>query len=201
MHAMTQEEVATLPHVVFFRGDKEDREATIAAGRFVSQDVDMVKITARGQKDNVQKEVSEWFESLRAMHAGGRVSSALLDNYQEAYEMWRKGEEIPEDGMAIRLWPAATPAQVKTLIAMHVLTVEQLAVANEQVIAGLGMHGRVLKDRAVQYLKDAKNIGVPTLRLEKLEKENADLKASVEDLLSQIAALKKPPLFPSAAKE
>lgn len=191
MQTMTQEEMAALPHVVFYKGDKEDREATVAQGRPVFRDVDMVKITARGTKDNVQKEVSDWFESLKALHAGGRISNALLANWQEAYEMWCKGEAIPEDGTPIRLWPAATPAQVKTLVAMHVLTVEQLAAANEQTIAGLGLHGRLLKDRATQYLKDAKNIGVPTLQLEKLSKENADLKETVTSLLGQIDELKK----------
>jgi hypothetical protein len=191
MHAMTQEEVATLPHVVFYTEGVEDREATIAAGHFVAKDVHMVKVTARGTKDNVQKQVSDWFESLKALHAGGRISDALMQNWKEAYESWKKGEEIPESGMSIRNWPVATPAQVKTLTAMHVLTVEQLASANEQIIAGLGLHGRTLHQRAQAYLKSATTVGRPVLLMEKLEKENADLKETVESLLGQIAELKK----------
>lgn len=186
----------TLPHVVFYKDSKEDREASIKAGMFVAAEVDMVKISPRGTKDNVQKEVSEWFASLEAMHSGARISSAVLGNYREAYEAWKKGEEIPEHGLSVKNWPVATPAQVATLIAMKVTTVEQLAAANEQIIAGLGLHGRILVQRAQSYLKEAANVGKSVMLMEKLQTENSALKDTIIDLSAQLEAAKK--LIPAA---
>lgn len=188
--------MATLPHVVFFRDAEEDRDASIKAGHYVAKDVDMVKVTARGTKDNVIKKTADWFEGLSGLLAGNRISQAVFENYKEAYASFQKGEEIPEKGLAIRLWTGANPAQVKSLVAMNVFTVEQLAASNEQVIAGLGLHGRLLHQRAQAYLKQASDVGVPVMRMEKLEKENSELKDTVTSLLGQIEELKK--LVPAA---
>lgn len=198
MESMTQEEMKVLPHVVFYKEAVEDREATIREGHHVSRDVDMVKLTPRGCKDCVTKEVGEWFEGLKGLNKMDRLSHAVLNNYQEAYATWQKGEEIPEKGLSIKLWPVASPAQVKTLIGMHVYTVEQLAAANEQIISGIGMHGRLLVQRAQAYLKESANVGQSVMQFEKQSKELETAKETIATLLADMAELKK--LLPAKEK-
>lgn len=50
-------------------------------------------------------------------------------------------------GTDIRNWPVVSPAQIKNLFELHVHTIEDLAAANEEVISGIGMGGRMLKQK------------------------------------------------------
>ena len=97
---------------------------------------------------------------------------------------------MPENGTSVRNWPVLSPAQTQTLIAAHVMTVEDLAIANEEVIMRLGMGGRALKQRAVDWLQAASSTGKTAEQLTALQVENEALKASNAKMDEQLALLK-----------
>jgi hypothetical protein len=72
----------------------------------------------------------------------------LVDLYQQALENYKQSRETPEQGIAIKDWPGASPAQIKTLLDINVRTVEELAAANEETLMRIGMGGRALKQKA-----------------------------------------------------
>lgn len=55
-----------------------------------------------------------------------KVTDALRDRYRQHYEMWRRGIEVAPQGTPLEAWPIMTPAQVQTLKANNIFTVEQL---------------------------------------------------------------------------
>lgn len=161
------------PHLRFNKKPVEDRDASIAAGHPVYKDIDFVFITPQGSKDSVEKPVSEWLASTRQQVDEERLPADWAEKFAGAYDHWKRGEEIPIDGTALANWNAISPAELMQCKGVHILSLEDLAVANDEAIRRLGMGGLQLKQRAKQYLESAKGPG-------KLIAENADLKQKFE---------------------
>ena len=175
-------------YVTFERRAVEDRQATLDNGMYMSKDVDFALITPMGSKDRVERVVSEWLEVLKQQAAEQRIPLEWVRAYKEAYAAWKEDREIPLDGHAIVNWPVASPAQVKLLLDLRVRTVEDLAQANEETIARLGMGGRALKQRAVDFL-DSREAGKVSGEMEKLRQENESLKVRNESIEAQLLTM------------
>ena len=178
------------PYVTFVQVPIEDRDASIEAGFKVFKDVDFAHITPIGSKDRIERRVDDWFAHLASEVEGGRFMEDWLRQYRGAYDAWKQGQEIPVNGTAIRTWSVLSPAQVKSLLELHVRTVEDLAQANEETIRRLGMGGRDLKNKAMTWLESAKNVGSVTERCVALAAENKELQESVARLTAIVNELR-----------
>jgi hypothetical protein len=177
------------PYVTFEVRAIEDRNASIEQGHYVAKDVDFALITPAGSKDRIERVVAEWFAKLEEDVRSQRVDPAWPAAFKEAYKAWKDGREIPVNGTPILTWPSLSPAQVKTLIDCQLRTIEDLAVVNEDTLARIGMGGRALKQRAIDWLASAASIGKPSEELSKLKTENSDLKQQNTDLLAKVKGL------------
>lgn len=160
----------------------EDREASLRLGHYAGKDVDYVLLTPAGSKDEVEKPVKDWLAQMVQQVREERLPAKWEEGYRGAYERWKRGEEIPLNGVAIKGWPVASPAQQKTIIAANILTVEDLAQANGEALQRLGMGAVDLRTKAVAWLKGSKEIGT-------LVQENAQLQAEKRTLLNQLEGL------------
>ena len=161
---------------------EEDRTATIKNGHYTTKDIEYALITPPYSKDCVEKEVSAWLSELVEHVRNNRIPERWADSYRKKYEAWKKGLEIPEDGVPIKGWSMISPAQQSNLIETGVRTVEALAKINDEGMKRFGMGALDLKNRAAAWLKQAKGIGP-------VAQENASLKARVEDLDEQVKKL------------
>lgn len=179
------------PYVQFLLEPVEDRDASEKVGYPVYNDRAMAIITPAGSKDNVKRPVDEWLAMLRKEVRQDRFPEEWLRHYEKAYEYFLKGEELPLTGSPIKLWPGVTPSQCKTLIDLHVLTVEDLAQCNEETIARMGMGGRALKQKAMDYLSSASDHGKVTLEMETLRRDLAASEEANKELREQVTGLAK----------
>jgi hypothetical protein len=177
------------PYVRFETRALEDRSASIESGAYVAKDVDFALITPVGSKDTIERNVSEWFEQLSLQVQQERFKQEWLLRYKESYSAWKAGQAVPLHGHAVVNWPGVSPAQLKTLQAAHVLTVEDLAAANEETIARLGMGGRALKQRAEAWLKSVVDVGAVAEQSAALAVANAELTKQNKDLTARVAQL------------
>lgn len=178
-------------YITFEVRPEENRAATMEAGHPVFKDVEYVLITPQGSKDRVERRVQDWFSKLEQDAHEGRFPREWLNAYKAAYAAWKEGQEAPVDGTALSNWPAITPSLFKICQGLHVRTVEDLAVANEETLQRMGMGGRALKQKAVEYLATANNIGKTTEAITALKVENEALKqrnASLEERLQRLEA-------------
>jgi hypothetical protein len=168
------------PFIRFTTDTVEDRNASLQAGRYIAKDVDIVNITPAGSKDVVVRDAKEWLTDIkdRARKNPPEYNPAWAQHFEASYATWKEGNEIPTYGTPIRTWPVVSPAQVTNLVGLKVMTVEDLAVANEETLRHLGMGARDLKAKAIAWLASAKDTGVSVQRV-------ADLETKVEALLSQ----------------
>jgi hypothetical protein len=166
------------PYVRFEQRAEEDRDASIAAkGRQVMKDVDYAIIHAVGSKDGVEKVATEWLDHCELQASKGKWPSDWVVAHRKMYNDWKAGLEIVPIGFSVRQWPGISKAQAENLVNAGVLTVEDVAAANEQTMQRIGMGARALKDKAQAWLDSSKgNVG----------EELAALRAQVSDLLQTV---------------
>lgn len=184
------------PFVTFEVKPEEDRTASIETGHYVAKDVDYACITPAGSKDRVERVVDDWFAYLEDQVGQGRFPREWLAGYREKYRLWKQGQELPLEGTPIRTWSVASPAQVKMLLDLHVLTVEDLVSANEETLSRLGMGGRDLQRRARDWVKASSDVGkvvselsATKLALEAATQRSESLESQIQQLQAQVARL------------
>lgn len=176
-------------YVRFERIAVEDKAASAKEGHYVAKDVDMALITPPYSKDVFKIKVPQWIANMKQDVQNGRLPEKWMEDYIESYNRWKKGEEIPLNGIAIKGWGVISPAQQETLIKMNVLTVEDLAGINDEGIKRVGMGGMDLKNKAVAWLSQLKDKGPLTQEIAAVKSENVILKSSVESLQRQVTEL------------
>lgn len=170
-------------YVRFEKRQLEDRAASQALGHYVGKDHDFVLITPPGSKDEVVKLVVDWLAQLKVYVKDQRMSPELEVRYNRAYEHWKKGEEIPLEGVPIKGWPVLSLSQQKSCIEVaNIRTVEDLAACNGEALTRLGMGAHEMKQKAEAWLKASSSLGI-------VVNENSALKIKVATLEAQIAAL------------
>lgn len=180
------------PYVEFQTKAVENRNASIAAGHYVGEDLDFAIVTARGSRDRVEHEISAWFSKIDADVRALRIPPTWAAQWKEAYKLWKAGQTTPESGTSIKEWPVVSPAQLQGLLSLHITTVEALAEANEETVGRLGMGGRALKQKAVDWIKASNSGGklveetnALRIKLAQVEQERDQLQQKVNQYESE----------------
>lgn len=105
------------------------------------------------------------------------IMKARWDVIGPAYEAWKKGEEVPENGTPLGAWAGISQDQAKFLKQMGIVTVEAVAEMSDSAIERLPFPGRRdLPGLAAAFLKS---------------KGEVDLAAQNEDLKARMAAMEE----------
>lgn len=157
--------------VSFFRGSIINDAKSLEAGRQVSDDVDMVRIQAPGQRDYV-------------VH---RVDDGHKFRFPRQWAQYQANAEQLGSGTQLSDVTWLSPGQISDLRAANIRTVEQLAaVPDSQGHTLMGFHG--LKQRAQVFLEQAAG-NAPLIKmvaeLEKRDTEIAELRAIVDRLVAE----------------
>jgi hypothetical protein len=180
---------AVMPLVRFERRAVEDKAASRAAGHYVAKDVDYALVTPPYSKDVMHHKLPNWFEQLELDAQKGRVPREWVAKVKLAYDFFKRGQEIPLEGVPIKGWGVISPAQQETLIKLNILTVETLAAANDEGLRRIGMGAIELKHKAEAWLKQLKKAGPATQEIAALKTENEHLKSSVATLEEKVNEL------------
>lgn len=176
-------------YVRFQRRPLEDRAASTSEGRYVAKDVDFVLVTPPYSRDVFEQVADDWLAQMKKDAMNGRLPQDWYERYVESYERWKKGEELPLNGTPIKSWPVISPAQQKNLVGLNILTVEDLAAANDEGRRRIGMGAQDLCDKAKSWLSQAKDKGPLTMENSALKTENRALKAANEQLEARVKEL------------
>lgn len=177
-------------YVRFERRPVEDREATNREGRYVAKDLDFALVTPPYSKDCVEHEVKQWFENLKSNVKNDRIPISWLEQYTEAYRRWQNGQEMPLNGTPILGWGVISPAHQQNLISARVMTVEDLANANDEGVRRIGMGAMDMREKARAWLKSMNDHGGVAIKIAALEADNKALRDNVHTLIASIETLK-----------
>lgn len=171
------------PYVTFHQVPVEDRDKSIELGVYTVRNVNYAFITPAGSKDRVEIEAEKWLANMAEEAKNNRFPMDWLSAYKRQYKDWIEGNDTPLQGTPIKLWGGVSPAVRDNLIAMNVRTVEDLAVANEQVMTRLGMGARTLKQQALDYLAAASGPGKLSAEMQQMRVNLDNLTAMNEKLM------------------
>lgn len=105
----------------------------------------------------------------------------LWEQIEPAYEAWRSGNEVPEDGTPLAAWPGLNREQADALRGIHILTVEALAAVSDAILSRPVLPNmRELKRQAQMWL-DARAGADMAARVAELEAQNAALMEMVTE--------------------
>lgn len=145
--------------------------------------VEMVQILIAGDTKNAPvRKVTDFHRSM----------------WPAPYEAFKKNEEFIGEGTPVSAWGAIDAGVARSLQAMQIFTVEQLADIPDSACANM-MGGRTLRDKAKQYValttKNAETNRV-TAEMQAVKNENIALQNQVTELAKVVAKLN-----PDALKE
>jgi hypothetical protein len=175
------------PYVRFEMRPVERRDAK---GVPVWVDVVWARVVPPGGKDVLEKLADDWINGLQQMADDGRVPPQWPQEYRQALEAWKRGEELPVTGTPIKLWPGVSPAQRAAVLAAGILTVEDLAQANDEAKTRIGMGAQALVESAKAWVKDATGPGALAKQLQDALVKNEALEKQLAELLADVKELK-----------
>lgn len=159
-------------YVEFYAEAKLDKIKTQAAGgKPVYEDKDYIRIISPGARDS---------EFCRP------VQPKDIQAYPEKWEAYKSNEVQVEEGLPLDKWAYLTQAQVKTIKARNVHTVEQLANLTDSASKTLGLNGTEIRRAAQEYLSSADDKMDEINRL-KADKNKQDVQ--IKELTDQVGEL------------
>lgn len=156
-------------YVEFFRKPVLQPGKSREAGRAVYEEADYVRIHVPGDKSSVIERP---------------LSQQDVFRFQDRYNKWKAGQDEAVTGTPLSALPGMNPAKVEEYKFFKLITVEQLADANDN-LGGKFMSFQQDKQRAKAFLEVAAN----NAPIEKMNEELAKRDAELEELRSMVQAL------------
>lgn len=169
----------------------EDKAASLEKGHYIARDVDYVLLTPPYSKDVNIFKVEQWFKQLEHDQMAERIPRSWVENYKQAYQAWKRGQELPLNGTPIKGWGVVSPAQQETLIRMNILTVEDLAKVNDEGIKRIGMGAVDLKHKADAWLSQLSDKGPLTQEIASVKARNRELEIAIAALTKRVEDMSK----------
>ena len=156
-------------YVEFFRKPVLQPGASRAEGRAVFKEVDYIRIHVPGDKASVVERPVSQQDEFR---------------FQERYNKWKAGQEEAVTGTPLSALPGMTPSKVEEYKFFKLVTVEQLAEANDN-LGSKFMSFQADKQRAKAFMEVARN----NAPIEKMNEELQKRDAEIENLRTMVEAL------------
>lgn len=171
-----------MPYVRFETLTIEDPVRTKAEGRMCYRDQVYAVCLVPGDRGDNSYKIDSFFERKTAEMRNGRVHPDWLAKWRSDYELYKQGQEIPENGTPIKGWKLISGAQQEELLRINIRTVEALANMSDDGIKNFGMGAIELKRRAQAWIKQNESKETDTLLL-------TDLMRQVDSLTGQVKSL------------
>jgi hypothetical protein len=175
--------------VRFFKDGVLDELRTKVEGRPIYRDVDKVEIKIAGDRLNVFVAPANDVSSVAGQY-GKHLTYAEL--HYKQYEAFKREEEYSVAGTPLSELVFLTEGNRKELRGINVHTAEALAGLEGSALKMLGAGGRILKNKATEFLALAADTAVYS----KLNDENAELKARLDALEKAVVVTSNVTEFP-----
>jgi len=171
----------------------KNEQKSIEAGRPIYDDNEMCEIRVPGNNDWCAYPAHEISRSgwVRDPDTGELKTITYAERFSHQYHQFKARAEQTKAGTPLDYAPFLTDARRAELRAFNIYTMESLAAIEGQPLKNIGMQGREWKNKAQEYLDEAKQ-GVPNLQLmqqlEALKARNAVLEEDQKALTARQAA-------------
>jgi hypothetical protein len=177
---------------VFENYPQPDPVRSAAEGRPIFNDQEIVRVRFPGS-DAVYvfpatAKASGW---LTDPMTGEMTQITYAEKFRKQYMQFKERATQTKSGTLLDYIPFLTEGKRAELKALNIYTLEALAEVDGQPLKNLGMHGRDLKNKAIEYIAETKQ-GAPNLQLmeqlEQLKARNAILEEDAKFVSARQAA-------------
>lgn len=138
---------------------------------------------------------------IRVDQAGKEhISQTMYQRYRKEIEAFRRGEQARQSETRIEDWDGMDIARVAALKAINIETVEDIASLSDTGLQAVGMDARALQNKARAFLAVGKDPALALELAQRVETENAELKAKMSKLEEAIENSKKAAEVPPEEK-
>lgn len=159
------------------------------AGRPIYDDMEVCEIRSPGSRNigvYPATAISQWVEDPETREM---VPLTYAERFAHQYQQFKRQAAQTKSGTPLAHAPFLTEARRAELRAQNIYTVEALASIDGQELKNLGIGGRELKNKAVEYIEEAAR-GAPNLQLQ-AELEALKARNAVLEEDRKIAEVKK----------
>jgi hypothetical protein len=160
---------------------KDDAES-LKQGRPIFIDEEVCELRYPGSKNSSCHPATGFSHWSTSPYDGTPYSLTYAERFKRQYQQFKAQAAQTKAGTPLDYGRFLTEARRAELRAMNVYTIEQLAALDGQELKNIGMHGRDLKNKAIEYLEEAK-VGAPNMQmlseLEALRAKNALLEEDI----------------------
>lgn len=138
-----------------FKNERKSMEA----GRPIFEDVEVVEIRFAGSKDCgvfPSTAYSHWEVDEESQE---QVHLTYAERFPRQYQQFKQKQQQTKSGTPLDYVPFLTDAKRSELRALNIYTIEALAELDGQPLKNLGIGGRDLKNRAMEYLATSNHEG------------------------------------------
>jgi hypothetical protein len=159
---------------VFEHYATEDPVKSAAEGRKIFNDQEIVRVRFPGSDANyvfpATAKASGWITDPMT---GEQTQITYAEKFRKQYVQFRERTTQTKSGTPLDYIPFLTEGKRAELKALNIYTLEALAEVDGQPLKNLGMNGRDLKNKAIEYIAETKQ-GAPNIQLmEQLEQLKA----------------------------
>ncbi len=176
-YTRTQGAPSTDVYPRFFMDTVEDLVATERAGHPIFRDEERVEINIPGNPHTKPVML---------------VTDRERRQWPEAYEAFKKGQEVAVHGTPLEYWSILKPSQVRELKAIGLLTIEHVRDMNDHAIQRIPMFGHKIRQMAQAYLDEAAAFATVTAAQAESERKDAriaELELHVTNLQTQMTSM------------
>ena len=158
-----------------------DPAASLKEGRPVFKDVEVVEIRAPGSRDVKvfpALERSRWIDNP---YTGEQTPQTYAERFPAQYQQFKAHAAQTKQGTPLDYAPFLTEARRAELRAQNIYIVEQLAAVDGQELKNLGPGGREMKNAALEYIEESRQIAPHKAMVAELEALKARNRVLEED--------------------
>lgn len=159
---------------------KNERKS-VDAGRPIYDDVEVVDIRFSGSKDVYTfptQQISHWENDEET---GEQRQLTYAERWPKQYQQFKAKMNQTKSGTPLDYIPFLTDAKRAELRALAIYTVEALAELDGQPLKNLGIGGRELKNKAIEYLANANHDGVIMRQQQQIDELLVRIKSMEEE--------------------
>jgi hypothetical protein len=163
---------------------QKNEDKSIAAGRPIFDDLEICELRYAGSRNTVGVYPAAGFSHWATdPETGSQVKVTYAERFRRQYAQFKNQATQTKSGTPLTHVPFLTEARRAELRALNIYTVEALAAVDGLELKNLGHQGRDFKNKAIEYLEEAKR-GAPNSQmaaeLEALRARNELLEADVK---------------------
>ena len=158
----------------------EDVRQSQKAGRPIFADIEVVEIRFAGSKDSTVQPVNQFSHWENDEETGEQRALTYAERWPRQYRQFKEKQSQTKSGTPLDYVPFLTPAKRAELRALSIYTLEALSELDGQPLKALGIGGRELKNKAVEYLASTNHDGVIMRQ-----------QAQIDELLTRIKSMEE----------